>query len=281
MLKLLIVRLSRVPQLRQVAWASFRLPLLGGLVRRTIENVLPRDERIWFEVPAGPNKGTWLRVEPYWEGGLLTGYPELGVQEVLAEQLKPGDCLYDIGAHIGYYSLLAGRLVGPTGSVVAVEPDPDNIAVLRENIARNGIRNIAVVQAAASNQVGTIIFQRGADYPSRMSGHMVDSAVAPASGDFLSSPSVTLDLLGQTHQVPSVIKIDVEGNELQVLEGACDLITTYKPVLIFEVLTWQELEKVRAFLTSLHYHIRPLPLTHEADVVPANYLGLPTDSSQP
>ena len=74
----------------------------------------------------------------------------------------PGACFYDVGAHIGFYSLLAARLVGQGGHVVAFEPDPANAAVLRENITRNNLGQIEVVPVALWSHCGVVAFRRSA-----------------------------------------------------------------------------------------------------------------------
>jgi len=115
---------------------------------RFIHRVLPRGSRIWFQIPAGPGRGLWLKAEPYLEHTYFSGCPEPGVQKEIMRHLRPAGCFYDGGAHIGYYSLLASRLVGETGRVVAFEPDPANVDVLRGNLSRNGVSNFEVIPAA-------------------------------------------------------------------------------------------------------------------------------------
>lgn len=72
------------------------------------------------------------------------------VTEVFLSHVMPGDVVLDIGAHIGYYTVLAARSVGNEGRVIAFEPDPQNYSLLVKNVAKNGYRNVTAVQKAVS-----------------------------------------------------------------------------------------------------------------------------------
>jgi len=130
-----LVRTRRALWLRPIARSVLRLPVAGEALRRLMHRILPRGARIWSQVHSGPARGLWLKVEPYLEDRYLSGYPEPAVQDEIVKHLLPAGCFCDLGAHIGYYSLLAARLVGEAGCVVAFEPDPANVAMLRENIS--------------------------------------------------------------------------------------------------------------------------------------------------
>jgi precorrin-6B methylase 2 len=93
--------------------------------------------------PAGANAGY----------ALGTSEPE--IQDVFAEHVRHGGVVWDIGANIGFYSLIASRLVGEDGKVFAFEPLPANLDAIARNIALNGVENIEVVGLALSDRVGT------------------------------------------------------------------------------------------------------------------------------
>ena len=98
---------------------------------------MPRDSLAWVQVQRGAAKGIWLHLNPRTGSGYFNGDVEPEVQEVLQKYLRPGMIFYDVGANIGFFSLLAARLVGEQGSVVAFEADPEIAARLRENVNRN------------------------------------------------------------------------------------------------------------------------------------------------
>jgi FkbM family methyltransferase len=258
-LKRLFISASQKPAMRKIARRSFGMPLFGPAIRRSVEKRLPRGERIWFKNESGPARGLWIKVEPYWESGYMGTDPEPGVAEALAEHLDEGKCFYDAGAHIGFYSMIAARLVGPTGRVLALEPDPDNVLVMKENIAKNELGWVKVVAAAVWSADGQMEFERGADTPSRMSGKVVSPNAAPsASGNVVSCAAVTLDHLSCSDRPPEVVKVDVEGGETAVLHGARATLEHHHPALLIEVHSAAAMPEVRQFLELYRYTMRTI-----------------------
>ena len=103
------------------------------------------DEKVWSKIEAGPAQGIWMELIPRTGQLYLRGEAETLIQRILTELLRPGMVFYDWGANIGLFSLLAARLVGPTGRVFSFEPDPDTAARLERNVARNGYQNTSVI----------------------------------------------------------------------------------------------------------------------------------------
>src|SRR5687767_10821855 len=85
-----------------------------------------------------------------------TGLNELAVQQAVVDSLRPGDVFVDVGANIGFFSLLAARAVGPDGRVIAIEAVSELAAAVRANAALNGFTQIEVVEAAASDAAGEV-----------------------------------------------------------------------------------------------------------------------------
>jgi len=260
MLKTLTLSASGVPWMRKLAKRSFELPLFGRVIRHFAQHILPRGERTWVRIEQGLGRGLWVKVEPYFEPGYLEGSPEPGVTECLLEHLSEGDCFYDIGAHIGYYSLVAARRVGPQGYVVAVEPDPDNIETLRENTVKNHLGWVDIVAAAVWNSVGEMNFEKGADTPSRMAGRIVkDVTSSSAPDDVLRCQAVTVDYLSSHHRPPNTVKIDVEGGEVEVLHGAQATLSKHRPMVLIEAHSVEAVPTLSEFLELFGYTIRRLP----------------------
>jgi FkbM family methyltransferase len=151
------------------------------------------------------------------------GWNELSKRRHLARELAPGDVIYDVGANVGSYTILASVLVGPAGRVVAFEPVADNVAYLRSHITLNGLHNVDVVESAVGAETGSMRFSRHQD---RLQGHL-----DPDGGEVV--PVVALDDYGASGKVrpPDCIKIDVEGGELAVLRGAFELLRGVRPVV--------------------------------------------------
>ena len=135
----------------------------------------------------------------------------------------PGMVAYDVGAHVGYYTLLSSILVSATGRVVAFEPLPDNIDFLKRHIGLNRLENVQIVEAAVAERDTSMTFSVA---PSRSMGFLTKDGT-------LQVAVVSLDncISQKSIPIPQVIKIDVEGAEARVLEGATELITSHLPVI--------------------------------------------------
>lgn len=145
------------------------------------------------------------------------------------DTLKAGQVIFDIGANIGYYALLASKKIGSDGKVYAFEPDKNNIQVLVKNIELNNLTNIDLVQKAISDKTGFVNF-KSSDLSKG------DSAIsANQSTGSVSVPAITFDdFVKENNTVPDVIKMDVEGAEILVLRGAKQFFESIqKPVSLF------------------------------------------------
>ena len=200
--------------------------------------LIPDQSDVWVKVQRGFSQGLWVRVNPTVEADYWLGDHEPDVQESFQRLLRPGCVVYDIGAHIGFFSLAIARTVGPDGKVIAFEPEGDNCARLKEHAARNNLLSrIQVVEAAVwSSSTASVPFRQGGRRTSR--GGLVADEVVPvlADGDTILVPTITLDaFVERGHPPPNVVKIDVEGGECEVLKGGEQLFSQSKPALICEV----------------------------------------------
>jgi len=154
----------------------------------------------------------------------------LRMHRLLDRWVNPGSTVIDVGANIGYNTIRAAQRAGPRGRVVALEPTPDNLAVLRENVAASGLANVVIEAVAAGRAAGTRdFFVRGEK--SAVNSLFPDSCYARVT-DVLRVRVVPLDEL--VDGVADVVKIDVEGAELDVLEGMPRLLRSPRAVLIVE-----------------------------------------------
>ena len=143
---------------------------------------------------------------------------EPATTHLFREFLTPGMVVVDIGANVGYFSLLAADLVGPAGTVYAVEPEPQNNAILRKNVHLNSYSNVRVIEKAVSNRTGPVqLFLSALDNGS----HSISDAAARGVAGDVQVAATTLDDLLEDEGWPKVdlVKIDVEGAEMLVLEG--------------------------------------------------------------
>lgn len=151
--------------------------------------------------------------------------------------LQPGMSFWDIGAHIGEHTLLAARAVGNAGEIHAFEPSPDISSLLSSNVRLNGMDNVIVNQMAVTNSIKETTFQ--------VFDEPAISCLTPDAGVDASRSAIrqihvsctSLDEYSKDKRLPNLIKIDVEGAELSVLDGMVSLLsreTECAPTLIFE-----------------------------------------------
>ena len=178
----------------------------------------------WAVLPifTGPLKGDrWLLAT---RSSFFFGTYEPAQTALFCKVVKPGDVVYDIGAHFGYYALLASKLVGTEGRVLAFEPSPPNLARLYRHIELNRCSNVQVLELAVSDREGSAHFET-----------RTGSGLGHLAPDGPVEVKVTrLDAL-QGYPLPNVMKIDVEGAEVGVLQGATSLLAAAKPTIFLSL----------------------------------------------
>jgi FkbM family methyltransferase len=250
-------RISRAPARR----AGIGLTPVRACARMLFGHLLPK---LPYPVLRGPLRG--LRFILGAAAGEAGGVSiHLGSQEpeqchCLAKILRPGQVFFDVGANVGFYSLLAARLVGSTGRVVAIEPLPRNIAFLYRHIALNKAHNVTILPLACANRSAIESFCEGEN---NALGHLAGTSDKPdaSSPAFRASLVATLSLDEAVEALalsPDVIKIDVEGAELRVLEGARNILAEVRPALLLSVHSDQLREDCLRFLEGFGYRWRPL-----------------------
>jgi FkbM family methyltransferase len=230
--------------------------LIGKMLRAPLR-LIPR--KAVFPILQGPLRGKkWITgsgSHGYWLGSY-----EFHKQKALQEALKVGDVVYDIGANVGFYSLLASVIIGDSGFVYSFEPSPDNVRELRKHLELNQIKNCSVIDAAVSSVDGQAIFDPSDD---RCTGHLA------VSGN-VRVPTLTLDGLVSRREIrpPHLMKIDIEGAELACLQGASEVIREHRPI-IFLATHGQEIHSAcKKLLLNCDYRLtavdgKPLDSTDE------------------
>jgi FkbM family methyltransferase len=170
-------------------------------------------------------------IDPQREKFYWTGAYEPAVQSALKETLQPGMCFWDVGAHAGFFSLIAARLVGPTGEVRSFEPLVVNRSRLDANAKLNGFAHVFTHGVALGAEESEVEFRRD---PSTFKGSLARPHES-AQSEKVVVRQTTIDALSDTLAVPDVIKIDAEGAELDVVRGALRLLLGRRPVLIVEI----------------------------------------------
>lgn len=163
--------------------------------------------------------------------GYWLGTYERQLQSQFRRFVADGTTVLDVGANLGFYSLLAARLVGTRGRVISIEPTPPTIARLRNHLSLNAelAALITTIEAAVGDHEGVATISFAHD-PASASIHSLDTPSASYN-----VPLITLDALYDAGQIVgevSLVKIDVEGAEMDVLRGAQKLIESQRPTIL-------------------------------------------------
>ncbi len=158
--------------------------------------------------------------------GYWLGSYEIHKRIAFEREINPGMVIYDIGANVGFYSLLGANLAGSSGKVVAFEPFHRNVEYIQRHIELNKFHNIDVLEVAVSNKSGKGFFEAGG---SIATGHLSEQGSIEVR-------TITLDeyILEGTAPKPDVIKVDVEGAEHEVFKGAQELIQKWRPLIFLD-----------------------------------------------
>ena len=199
--------------------------------------------------------------------GYMLGTTEPRVQHAFASLIQPGMVVYDIGANVGFFTVIAARLC-PQGRVVAFEPLPENLERIRHNVALNNLQNIIVRSEALSDTDAQSRFEVS---PEPTWGKLV--SVGKGIGTKVGTIDVKvsrLDSLVKAGEIPipELIKIDVEGAEIGVLRGAESTLHQARPVLLIELHGTNQ--AIASLLESLAYSAAVLGDTRAITDAPGN-----------
>lgn len=158
------------------------------------------------------------------------GNHEPQVVQVLEAELTDGDIVFDVGAHIGFHTIIASRKVGEGGHVFAFEPISENAVLLEENIGINGLENVSVERVAVSHLMDDTV---NIFVSSKESG-IHSYAYGQGLDDSVDVPSISIDGYCSKENVPSpdLIKIDAEGAEMDILEGMVKTISDAEEIMV-------------------------------------------------
>jgi len=185
-------------------------------------------------------------------------------QKAFLANVRPGDVVYDLGANVGLYSLLASVLVGSGGRVFSFEPNPRNLEYLHKHLQLNGVTNCSVLEAAVSDSDGTASFDLGVN---PLTGHLTAQ-----SQNTLRVHTVALDSLIASGRLPppNVIKCEIEGGEYDALRGASETLARHSPTVLLTTHGPEVHEGCCALLTDLHYRLTTLdklPLSKAREIL--------------
>lgn len=219
-----------------VRQAVYRFPLLARLIRRSM-NAAVEDGLTEVEVAAGDLRGYRLLLNLKTEKSRWLGTYEPELAEAARAFLKPGMTVYDVGANIGYLSLLLAHHVRPHGKVFAFEALPSNAERIRRNLALNALENrITLIESAVADRGGEITFfvheSVGMGKVAGSAGRREERYQAE-----IRVPALSLDdfVYQQGNPPPDAVKMDIEGGEVLALPGMKRLLTEHHPLLFLEL----------------------------------------------
>jgi len=158
------------------------------------------------------------------------GYHEFRMTQLFSRLISVGRTGLDAGAHIGQYTLLASKAVGPSGLVIAAEPNPENVLRLHRNIELNRLSNVRVLPVALADRNGRASMYLALDDEATATGSLRSHSDGDRS---LEVETVALDSLELARL--DVIKMDVEGAEPALVAGGLATLARYRPSILFEV----------------------------------------------
>ena len=258
----LVKGIGALPFHREWKLLPFQSPTLGHFLSAYRSLITSGDDVI----SRGVGKG--LRINAAGSHiGYVLGTTEEKNQDAMRIVCRQGWTCYDVGANVGFFSLILGRMVGPAGQIFAFEPLPDNVARLEHNIALNPEYNIRPVPLAIGNTVGRAAFLVA---PLSTQGRLL--SVKNENQDD-QKPSISVAIASIDHLVshdnyppPNLIKIDVEGAELDVIDGMESVLLKHRPVLFCELHGNQEemsrrldIYGYKYVLSTGHEHLNEAP----------------------
>lgn len=216
------------------AYYIYTVILKPKLLRRMAQSVIKR-----LIPPTIDFRGTRIALnqdDAIVSGSLALGCYETFVTDVLEALLRPGMTFFDVGANIGIYTALGARIVGPAGRVVAIEPGPANVAVIRETVRLNSFENVTVAARAAGDRAERVSLYLCGDNPADHRLHDPTGRRRQVTVE-----TVTLDALAVECGVvrADVVKIDTQGSEAAVFAGMVQLLAAKpSPVIVAEFWPW-------------------------------------------
>jgi FkbM family methyltransferase len=176
--------------------------------------------------------------------------------EKYLECLSPGDHVLDVGSNIGYYAVLAADRVGTTGRVIGCEPSPGVFEILKQNVQRFDPFNVEVFPWAVGAKSGTLQFYES-EIPN-WGSLFPNSTLMQTCTTIVTAKTVDEIVEGISDFRPRALRMDVEGAELMVLEGAREVLRNYKPCLFIEfhnfALGWDRVREAIRGLRDLGYN---------------------------
>jgi len=225
------------------------------LVSKALKALFKIRPNATLKIPYGSMKGVVWLVNSANPGQAFGRYePEHEAQFVAL--LQGTKVLWDVGAHVGWYSLLAAKHLPASSQVLSFEPNPNNLTYLNQHCELNSANNIKIIEKALCNNVGHAFFSDQAQQSKLEASGQYQ--VATDTADHFVTPDTT----------PDFIKLDIEGAEYEFLQGAQELIRRHKPQILLSAHGYKKRDLCTQWLSDQGYNIEHLVAnTQEGDYV--------------
>ena len=246
----------------------FRSPAICLQLQKAVQRLLGGPSSVLVQFKEGPLRDELfecLTSEKYF---LLGTNFEYATQAGLKEIVRPGDIVYDVGAHAGYMALLLSKLCGHSGHVSAFEPSPINFARLKRNMQLNLIHNATLLNLAASDNEGSAVLSEMGSYSCLLSK-------GKRQGENYSEvKTIRLDgfVFRGGHPAPRFLKVDVEGHAGRCLMGTTALLQETRPTVFCEIHHNEEFKGVREIFDLCSYTMGQMDSARE---FPKRFIATP------
>ncbi len=212
--------------------ATWRRPILEAAIRKRVQTAYLGDGVVLARV-LGRHK-MYLRSSDrgFANHVMLDGFWEMWLTQFLARRVKPGMTVVDVGANFGYYTLLCAHAVGESGHIIAVEPNPNAVALLRETVLLNGYASrTRIVPHALGSAAGSAWLYAPDGEPKNAA---IVAQPALPGGHTVEVSTLTLDEVVLQHPKIDLVKIDAEGSEVDIIAGMQQTIARDRPLIVLE-----------------------------------------------
>lgn len=226
----------------------------GALYRSFAKRLLPAERLAVTSLPFGFMMELDLEETGQREIYFFLSY-ERKESALIRLMLQPGDVFWDVGASIGYYTLMAAARVGESGRVIAFEPFPPALERIERNISLNPFKNIRVVRAASGSSAGTVRIYFDRDIPDGV------ATLAPTSSQ---TSSIQCEQLSLDHflnssgeRPPNILKADIEGAETSMLKGASLILQSANPPILLLEMEEEQFARHNTSKREIHEILSP------------------------
>ena len=250
----------------------YRIGPLADLVRGILNRAAPTG-LTEVTIAAGGAAGMKMRLDLQAEKDYWLGTYETDLQTSIADLIQPRWVAYDVGANIGFVSLLFAQRLGPSGRIFAFEALPDNLERLREHVEINSLgSNVQVIAGAVTDTSTPVRFLVG---PSGAMGKAEGSAGrTDGHRESMEVPGICLDdfVYRDGNPQPQVIKMDIEGGEVLALKGMMRLLAEVRPLILLELhgpeaarVAWEVLGEAGYQICRMQHGYPRVPALHDLD----------------